>query len=71
MIDTISSIPLVLVYLINTNVNRYFGGVCQSRTDYFRAWDLQSRPLPSGPHTNRKPLQDFRPEGLVFLTMYV
>ena len=29
-----------------------FGGRCESRTHYFRAWDLQSRPLPSGPPTN-------------------
>ena len=33
------------------NVSPYSGGVCQNRTDYFRAMDLQSIPLPSGPHT--------------------
>ena len=34
------------------NVNSYFGGRYVNRTHYFRAMDLQSNPLPSGPPTN-------------------
>ena len=33
-------------------LHRHIGGQCENRTHYFRAWDLQSRSLPSGPLTN-------------------
>lgn len=33
-------------------LHRHIGGECQNRTDYLRASDLQSDPLPSGPPTN-------------------
>ena len=36
---------------VRTTAVAILGGVCQNRTDYFRAMDLQSIPLPSGPHT--------------------
>ena len=31
---------------------QHIGGRCENWTHYLRAWDLQSRPLPSGPSTN-------------------
>ena len=36
---------------VQTTAVAMIGGVCQNRTDYFRAMDLQSIPLPAGPHT--------------------
>ena len=41
----------------------HIGGECQNRTDYLRASDLQSDPLPSGPPTVLKNPPRFLWEG--------